>query len=322
DDGHPAGRDPAPGCRRQLQPRLAGPRRGGQPGHHCTQRRQLLRPRQLGQRRRQAHPGPHGIDHRRQGRTGERQGTLHRLRPAQVGRAEHGPRVRVQGRRTGNPDADPRRRRSDRAAVSPAVSGAVAGAGKRSVARHMPAALAALLLAGAAATTLSAAEAGPSFDCTRAHTRVERAICATPRLAVLDGLLGRDYARSSEALPPGERACLAADQKAWLAQRDACDSDACLERAYLRRLQALQGLLPGMALDRRLDGSTASGAARLLAILPAGDATGIHEDEMPGVILEGGPLEDEGGYLLVDGAFDREAWHAYLDLQGDVEAIR
>lgn len=202
------------------------------------------------------------------------------------------------------------------------MSGAVAGAGKRSVARHMPAALAALLLAGAAATTLSAAEAGPSFDCTRAHTRVDRAICATPRLAVLDGLLGRDYARSSEALPPGERACLAADQKAWLAQRDACDSDACLERAYLRRLQALQGLLPGMALDRRLDGSTASGAARLLAILPAGDATGIPEDEMQDVILEGVPLEDEGGYLLVDGAFDREAWHVYLDLQGDIEAIR
>lgn len=205
------------------------------------------------------------------------------------------------------------------------MSGILRGAGARKrtpAARRVRAALATLLLAGLAGTTWATAASGPSFDCARAHTPVERAICAAPRLALLDGLLGRDYARSRGALPPGERACLASDQRAWLAQRDACDTDVCLEQAYLRRLQALQGLLPGMAVDRRLEGFPSVGDARLLAILPAGHASGIPEDELQDVILEGSPLEDEGGYLLVDGVFDLETWHAFLDLQGDIEAIR
>ena len=188
--------------------------------------------------------------------------------------------------------------------------------------RRLHAALATLLLAGPAAMNLATAESRPSFDCTVAHTAIERSICNAPRLTLLDGLLGRDYARSIAALPPDARACLATDQREWLAQRDACDSHACLEQAYLRRLQALQGLLPGMAVDRRLEGFPGGDAARLLAVLPAADASGAPEDELQDVILEGSPLEDEGGYLLVDGAFEREAWHAFLDLQGDIEAIR
>lgn len=188
--------------------------------------------------------------------------------------------------------------------------------------RHVLGALAALLLTGPVAATSAMAESGPSFDCAAAHTAVEGSICAAPRLALLDVLLGRDYARSRASLPPGARACLATDQRAWLAQRNACDSEACLEQAYLRRLQALQGLLPGMAVDRRLDAFPEAGGAPLLAILPAGGGSGVPEDELQDVILEGVPLEDEGGYLLVDGVFDREAWRAFLDLQGDIEALR
>ena len=182
--------------------------------------------------------------------------------------------------------------------------------------------LAALLLGGLAATGVGQAQSRPSFDCARAHTAVERALCATPRLARLHARLGRDYSRALAPLAPGERACLMQDQRAWREQRDTCDSDACLEQAYLRRLQALQALLPGAATERGPEAPAQADDGRLLAILPAGDAGEPPADELQDVILEGAPLEDEGGYLLVDGTFDLAAWHAYLDLQGDLEAIR
>src|SRR5690606_40497780 len=53
--------------------------------------------------------------------------------------------------------------------------------------------------------------------------------------------------------------------------------------------------ISGMAVDRRLEGFPSVGDARLLAILPAGHASGIPEDELQDVILEGSPLEDEIG---------------------------
>ena len=205
--------------------------------------------------------------------------------------------------------------------MSVVVPGAAVGRAV-SRAREGRATLAALLLGGLAATGVGQAQSRPSFDCARAQTTVERALCAAPRLARLDARLGRDYSRALATLAPGERACLMQDQRAWRQQRDTCDSDACLEQAYLRRLQALQALLPGSATDRGPEAPAQADDGRLLAILPAADARDPPADELQDVILEGTPLEDEGGYLLVDGAFDLAAWHAYLDLQGDLEAIR
>ncbi|WP_202844982.1 lysozyme inhibitor LprI family protein [Luteimonas saliphila] len=180
-----------------------------------------------------------------------------------------------------------------------------------------------LLFAGMAGSTLAVAQAAPSFDCSKARTPTELSICASPQLALLDGILGRYYAQARGSLPRGQRACLVADQRAWLvSQRDVCDTEACLERAYLRRVRALEGLLTGMALDRRLERFPAEGEPPLLTIVPAGDASGVPEDQFTEVILDGTPLEDEGGYLLVDGDFDLDAWHDYLDLQGDLEGLR
>lgn len=186
--------------------------------------------------------------------------------------------------------------------------------------------LAALVVPGQAASGPGADAAGPAFDCSRARAGVEQAICRTPRLARLDGALGRAWTQLGALLSPEQRSCLRADQRAWLASRDACQSSDCVAHAYRDRLAALHGLLPGLAGDADMDfgpdADTAGAGAPLLAILPAGNARAIVEDELQDVILEGRPLEDEGGYLLVDGVFDREAWRAFLDLQGDIEALR
>ncbi|MBB6065558.1 lysozyme inhibitor LprI family protein [Pseudoxanthomonas broegbernensis] len=165
-------------------------------------------------------------------------------------------------------------------------------------------------------------DAGPSFDCARARTQVERMVCATPRLSVLDAVLGRYYAAAGQSLPLGQRSCLAAEQRTWLAtQRNACGSAACLERAYLLRLDALEGLLPGAAVDRRLEGYPDVAGARLLAVVPAAAGRDPGED-LEEVLMEGTPVEDEGGYLLVDARFDPRTHGELAAMQGDADAIR
>ncbi|GAB3511221.1 lysozyme inhibitor LprI family protein [Pseudoxanthomonas daejeonensis] len=188
---------------------------------------------------------------------------------------------------------------------------------ERGIARIVAALATWLLLPGVAL-----AGAGPSFDCGKARAPIERTICDTPRVALLDAILARYYARARSSLPRAGRACLAADQRAWLAlQRAACDSAACLEQAYLLRLDALEGLLPGAVVDRRLEDYPVTGGARLLGVLPAVEGGQLPPGGLEEVLMQGTPVEDEGGYLLVDGRFDRNSWQEFVDLQGDIEAI-
>ncbi len=100
------------------------------------------------------------------------------------------------------------------------------------------------LLAGVAVVSLgSAAQAGgPSFDCAKASTPTEYAICDNPKLAELDLALAEAYRAARARNVPG----LKARQKAWLAERDRCRSNvACLEQQMRARLAELGGQQPG-----------------------------------------------------------------------------
>jgi uncharacterized protein len=85
-----------------------------------------------------------------------------------------------------------------------------------------------------------------SFDCAKAGTAVEKAICGDAALSGLDEHLGRYYAAALEAAGTGA-ACLKGDQRSWVkTMRNACGADAqCLSAAYLERLAALDGFQPG-----------------------------------------------------------------------------
>jgi uncharacterized protein len=77
----------------------------------------------------------------------------------------------------------------------------------------------------------------PSFDCRRAATPSERAICSTPELAQLD----RDLAAAYAALRGGDDRRLIASQNIWWQQREACgDRVPCLSRKMTERLSELR----------------------------------------------------------------------------------
>ncbi len=94
----------------------------------------------------------------------------------------------------------------------------------------------------------AAAQEGPqaSFDCKKAATPVERAICEGNYTAELDRAMAALY-RAALERAPGERAATEAQQRQWLAARNtSCgrakpDSE-CLARLYKERIAALVSL--------------------------------------------------------------------------------
>jgi len=98
----------------------------------------------------------------------------------------------------------------------------------------------------ATATALLIAPGARAFDCSKAATGVERAICAEPDLKSSDDAMEAAYRRLRDSLGAEARAMLAAAQKQWIAEREGCASDpdsipACIERETRQRARLLQG---------------------------------------------------------------------------------
>lgn len=108
---------------------------------------------------------------------------------------------------------------------------------------------AALALPGLAA----AQPAGPSFDCTRARAWDERAICAQADLSELDRRIAAAWRTLTERAAPEQRTRLQGEQRAWLAERRACqgpverEAQSCLRRTLRARARDLEAAAAGGA---------------------------------------------------------------------------
>ena len=91
-----------------------------------------------------------------------------------------------------------------------------------------------LLLGLCAVSSTSAA----SFDCTKASSRIDNAICASPNLSQLDSDLGSAYRTAMSS--SSDAAALKAVQIAWLkGTKNQCQDDDCLATVYTQRIAAL-----------------------------------------------------------------------------------
>lgn len=89
--------------------------------------------------------------------------------------------------------------------------------------------------------------AAASFNCAKAATPTEKAVCADPKLSALDSEVGRAFNTASEALhidlsdrTDDYTILYRRQQKDWLVDRDRCVADkVCLRRQYERRLAVL-----------------------------------------------------------------------------------
>lgn len=77
----------------------------------------------------------------------------------------------------------------------------------------------------------------PSFDCAKASTFSEKAICTDVLLGQLDGALAENYKYMlASDIGDGARNDLKATQKKWLTERNKCADNQCLASAYRKRM--------------------------------------------------------------------------------------
>ena len=116
---------------------------------------------------------------------------------------------------------------------------------------HTPGARAVLVSMACAGASLAHA-AGPSFDCTRVTSRVNRMICASPELSALDRQLAEHY-RVLLGQSGSDAPALQREEAQWLHEvRDPCPDVACIAQAYavwdavlLARSRRLEGAAGG-----------------------------------------------------------------------------
>jgi len=85
-----------------------------------------------------------------------------------------------------------------------------------------------------------------SFDCKKATTAVEKAICSNTELGKLDSKMAKGYKSLLDALPKAEATLLVEEQREWLEQREnafnSCDRgkpEDCLLYEYAVRVAVL-----------------------------------------------------------------------------------
>jgi len=87
-----------------------------------------------------------------------------------------------------------------------------------------------------------------SFDCAKAETADEKAICTDRKLNDDDVEMSVLYVQLKPLLGMGARGDMEDQQVAWLKRRAACGADhACLSKAYADRLQQLRGGFEALA---------------------------------------------------------------------------
>jgi len=89
------------------------------------------------------------------------------------------------------------------------------------------------------------ADASPSFDCDRARTRSEQAVCSDFALAALDRQMAAQYAQAMAALPPDRQALLRQTRDRFLGYRDRCATNQCIADAYNGRIREIADIVAG-----------------------------------------------------------------------------
>lgn len=89
------------------------------------------------------------------------------------------------------------------------------------------------------------ASARPSFDCAKARTRGETAVCGNAGLATLDRNMAAQYSRSMEVATPEQRALLRRTRDRFLGYRDRCPNNACIGDAYVGRMREIRDIMEG-----------------------------------------------------------------------------
>ena len=172
---------------------------------------------------------------------------------------------------------------------------------------------AACLMSSLSLAEVSKAEdslAGPSFDCRRATSEVNRMICASSELSALDRKLASDYESTvHQGNIDGKK--LQLEEGRWLREtRNACTTEACLKSAYRAQDEAILDMSLRAASPAAYDDSRP-----FLAPVPALSAARA----LIGTSCDGGPSQPLAGTSSIKGfhpVIAREGYVVPLSVSG------
>jgi hypothetical protein len=87
--------------------------------------------------------------------------------------------------------------------------------------------------------------ARPSFDCAKARTKGEIAVCSNAGLAALDRNMAAQYVHAIDQATPQQRALLRSTRDHFLTYRDRCPNHACIGDAYVGRMREIRDIMEG-----------------------------------------------------------------------------
>ena len=85
----------------------------------------------------------------------------------------------------------------------------------------------------------------PSFDCAKARTRGEIAVCSNAGLAALDRNMAAQYGQAVAQATPEQRALLRSTRDRFLGYRDRCPNRSCIGDAYVGRMREIRDIMEG-----------------------------------------------------------------------------
>jgi hypothetical protein len=89
------------------------------------------------------------------------------------------------------------------------------------------------------------AVANPSFNCDRARTRGEIAVCSDPGLAALDRQMAGQFNAALSRADPEQRALLQRTRGRFLSYRDRCATNQCVAETYRSRMREISDIMAG-----------------------------------------------------------------------------
>ena len=89
------------------------------------------------------------------------------------------------------------------------------------------------------------ATANPSFDCSYASTRGERAVCSDSGLAALDRQMAAQFNRALGSADADQRRLLETTRRRFLRYRDGCRSNDCIADSYRGRIREISDIMAG-----------------------------------------------------------------------------
>ena len=91
----------------------------------------------------------------------------------------------------------------------------------------------------------------PSFDCSRARSSGEIAVCSDAGLSALDQNMATQYRQAIAAASPEQKALLQRTLDHFLTYRDRCPNRSCIADAYVGRMREISDIMEGRWSPRR-----------------------------------------------------------------------